>query len=366
MSIGALLRLTGLVAFMIVALGTLPRPIAQFVLLPVIVGVAWRVRLFSVRIPTVVLGAACIGALVGAVFRFSNVTLSRGAFLVAKLSDQDLQQETKIYRDKMRRVLGADNDALVGLHSKRITTMTEARWLLDRSPQLGGVVWGSMRWMTASLQTYAPLSFSSFGSSSAAQDYLARYALPDLLISRSISSVSLSHGDERASIAFLAGTSKLWRDVPYAVAPGHDRPEFDSMAVGLARMRARWTSHAHLAFPLWLAGTRHLVRALEQPELEFGELRCAIARLKQAIKQCRGRDNPHLEAAARSNYALALLMYADSSPKRERFRKAALRHMRSAARWRKRQVDGALAAAHNIEALGAKTTGVKINAKRKR
>jgi hypothetical protein len=158
----------------------------------------------------------------------------------------------------------------------------------------------------------------------------------------------------------------LWRDGPQVLLPGHDRPEFDAMATGISRMQARWTSGAHLAFPLWLAGTRHLVRVLEQPELEFAELRCAVVRLKQAIRQCKGRGNSQLEAAARTNYALALLLYADSSPKRARFRKGAIRQFSAAARVGKKRSGGAVTASHNLLALGVKNTKVRSDAGRKR
>lgn len=361
-----LLRFSAFAAFVVLALIAFPRPTAQLIVAPALLFVAWQIRLFSVRIPLAVLAVASVGLIVGVAFRYSHVTLSKGAFLISTLSDQGLQQEAKIYRDKMRRVVGANGDSLIGLHNGRITQAVQARELLDRSPRLGGVVWGTVRWMTASLQTYSPLGFSSFGAESAARDYLARHSISDLLVVRSIPSVSISHADTRASIAFLAGVSRLWRAVPQVVVPGHDQPEFDDLAIGLGRMKARWTSQAHLAFPLWLAGTRHLVRALEQSELDIGELRCAVTQLKQAIKQCRGRKSPQLEAAARSNYALALLLYADSSPKRERFRKAALRHLAVAVRWRKRRVDGALTASHNLKALGAENASMEVHARRKR
>jgi hypothetical protein len=361
-----MLRLAVLAACAGLSLLVFPRPVAQLMLAPALLLVAWQTRIFSVRIPAFVLALASVGVLLGVAFRYSHVTLSKGAFLLSTVSDQDLQQETKIYRDKMRRVIGAGGDSFVGLYGTRITQEAQARELLDRAPQLGGVVWGSMRWITASLQEYPELSLSSFGAETVADDYLKRYGLPDLLLARSIPSVSLSDADSRASIAFLAGVVKLWRDAPQVLLPGHDRQEFDAVATGLSRMRARWTSGAHLAFPLWLAGTRHLVRVLEQPELEFAELRCAVVQLKQAIRQCKGQGTPQLEAAARSNYALALLLYADSSPKRARFRKGALRQFAAAARASQKGRSGADTASHNLRALGIKNTKVRGDAGRKR
>jgi hypothetical protein len=364
--IGGVLCLAVVAAFAVLALFSLARPVAQLALAPVLLVVAWRIRIFSVRMPLAAIGFAGLGVVLAVAFRYSHVALSKGAFLVSTLSDQDLQQETKIYRDKMRRVIRPGGESLVGLYGVRITQETQARDLLDRSPQLGGVVWGSKRWMALSFQEYSPLSLSSFAEGTAAREYLALHTLPDLLVARSMPTVVLSHGDTRASIAFFAGTSKLWREVPQVLAPGHDLPEFDSMALGLGRMRARWASRAHLALPLWLAGTRHLVRALEQPELEFGELRCAVVRLKQAIKQCRGRANPQLEAVARSNYALALLLYADSSPKRARFRKSSFRQFAAAVKATKQRGYGALEASHNLIALGIQNTEERNHARRKR
>lgn len=345
----------------------LPKPTAQLVLAPVLLVIAARLRLFSLRIPLAVLIAAGTGIAAGAAFRYSNVALSKGAFLVSTLSsDKDLQQESKIYRDKIRRVLGPGGELLVGLYNGKVVDAEQARAVLDRSPQLGGVIWGTKRWMNVSLQPYPALGFSAFGEKSAAQDYLLRYSLPDLLIVRSVPSVGLSQADQRASVAFLSGAIRLWREVPQVLVPDRDRPEFDSVAVGLGRMRARWTSRAHLGFPLWLAGTRHLVRAIEGVELDVGELRCAVRRLKQAAKMCRGQGSPHLETAVRSNYAVALLVYADTSFKRERFKKIAFRQMAAAARFRKKRVEGGLAASHNRLVLEREYSSVKAYAKRKR
>jgi hypothetical protein len=358
---------TVLICGCIALLCVLPRPTAQLLLAPAVLIAAARVRLFSLRIPLAVVVAASVGIASGAAFRFSHVALSNGAFLVSALrSDKDLQQESKIYRDKMRRALGAGGDLLVGLYNGKIVDAAQARVVLDRSPQLGGIVWGSMRWMNVSLQSYPALAFSTFEETSAAHDYLQRHSVPDLLIVRSVPSVGISHADQRASVAFLSGAARLWRDVPHVLVPRRDRAEFDSVAIGLGRMRARWTSRAHLGFPLWLAGTRHLVRAIEGAELDVGELRCAVRRLKQAAKMCRGQGSPHLETAVRSNYALALLMYADTSPKRERFKKVAFRQMAAAARFRKKRVEGGLAASHNRMALEREYSSVKAYAKRKR
>jgi hypothetical protein len=290
--------------------------------------------------------------------RYSQVTLSQGAFLVSIVGDQQLQKESKIYRDRMRRVVGSSADAFVGLHRGRIETAEQARRILDDSTELGGIVWGSARWMTASLQRYPALGFSSFAEGSAAQSYLAQAAVPELYIIRSLPSIGVSDGNRQASVAYLARAAALWREMPKVVSPGVDRPEFENLAIDLATMRARWTSYNHLAFALWMAATQHLVRAIEGEQLDVGELQCAQRRFEQALKGFKVGDNPDLETAIRANYAIALLLQADRAQKGRKMWKAATRQLQLASRAQKSRSENATYALLNRLAIEHATRGV--------
>lgn len=308
---------------------------AQLVALPFLLLAACRVRIVGQCVPrTVVIGAA-LGATIGAVFQFSHVTLASGAFVVSTVSDADLRQQTKIYRDRLRRGLGAGGESLVGIDHRVIRDSSGARLTLEKSASLAGVIWGSPRWMSVELRQYHPIPLSSFPLKSVAQDMLAVQAIPELLVIRSVPSIGMSHGHEPGTVNFLGEVVKAWRAVPIMTSLSADSGEFEGELEALARMQARWTSRAHVALPLWLAGTVHLIRATESSSIQMGELMCAIKQLREALAQFRTHDNPALEMSVRNNYAIALLAQAQHDQDPRVLQKKASRQLAIAMKLRK-------------------------------
>jgi hypothetical protein len=300
-------------AILIVLIALIPvatKAKCQLALVPVIICAFWSRPVGGVRIPKLVLLGTAVGAALGAVFQLSHVSLASGAFLVSTVSDRDLRQEAKIYRDRLRKSIRSEGESLVGEYPGMIRDAASARRVLDGSPSLGGVIWGSPRWMSVELRQYAPLSLSSLPQGSVAHDLLISRGVPDLMLILSVPSIGMSHGHERGTVYFLGEVVRAWRQVPEATAIQAASGEFEGEMEALARTRARWTSRVHMALPLWLSGTVHLLRAIETESLQEGELSCALNELREAIMQFRTNDNPALEMAVRNSYAIALLVQA--------------------------------------------------------
>lgn len=308
------------------------RPKVQLFILPLIYLGFWRLRLLGGRVPLVVFGAALMGVGIGLTTQLSHVGLARGAFVVAGGRQWDLNQEVKIYRDRLRRALPSYNKALVGLHSGSVATHAEAQSLLSRYPRMGGVIWGSSRWMNVALQAHAPLSLAQFPRNSVARGVLARNGWSDLQLATSVSYVGLSGGNDDVAVHFIGKLIPLWRDFPSVLAAGEDREYFDVTAQSIAQMQARWSSRAHLAVPLWMSGTRHLVKATEGIPIEGAELACALRDFELALAQFHARDNPELMAAVRNNYAIALFVKSEFSGARRELRKNAMEQLAAASR----------------------------------
>jgi hypothetical protein len=329
----------------------------QLLVVPVALLAALRFKIFSVMVPRPLVILAACGVLIGAIVQSSHVALVRGGFLVATVSKTDLRQETKIYRDRIRRSIGRGGEMLVGLYNGDIRQHREAAELLRASPQIGGIIWGDARSMTASLQQFPDLPLSSFPGESVARDVLEKARVADLMIISSVPSVAVSDGHEKATVHFLGELIQLWRDVPKVIAPGRDNPDYEGLSYALARTQARWTSRAHLAVPMWLAGTRHLVRAIEKSDLESGELGCAMVKLREALKQFRAQDNPALAAAVRNNYALALLVQAHYDTKSKKLESKARKQIGAAMRLRAKTGRVGASVSHNRYALIAARKG---------
>jgi hypothetical protein len=348
-------RLIGLLfvasLLVLVAVETSLKSKMQVVVAPLVLLAFWRFQIFSTRVPRPVVLLAVCGTLIGAFFQSSHVALSRGGFLVASVSNTDLRQETKIYRDRIRRSIGGRGEMLVGLYNGDIREAKQAAKLLEASPELGGVIWGDERWMTASLQQFPNVELSSFPAHSVARNLLEWTSVADLMLVTSVPSVSVSNGHEKATVHFLGELIQLWRDIPMVMSPGHDKPDYEGMAYSLARTQARWTSRAHLAVPMWLAGTRHLIRAIEKPDLEVGELACAITKLREALAQFRAQDNLALAAAVRNNYSVALLVQGHYQGNTKKLTAKARKQLGAAMRLGSRAGRVGAAVAHNRYAL---------------
>lgn len=306
----------------------------QFVALPFILVALWRVRFWGMAVPRVVVALAAVGAISGAIIQFLQVNLAAGAFVVSTVDDQNLRQETKIYRDRLKRSIASVDDSLVGSYPKTIGDERTALRILERNRSLGGVIWGSARWMSVVLRQYPPLALSSFQEDSAARALLRARGVPDLLLVRSIPYVGMSHGQERSTVYFLGSVIRIWHEIPRVMSPGAQSGDFEGALAAALRTQARWTSRSHIALPLWLSGTVHLVRASEGAVVQSGELACAISQLREALAMFRGRDNPALEMAVRNNYALALLMQAEVAPEPHKLRKKAYRQLAAAMKLR--------------------------------
>jgi|GEM_PF-2771318 len=308
---------------------------AQLCAVPAVLFLAARIRVFEVRVPRAVLLVAALGTAVGALVQFSHVSLASGAFVVSTVSDEDLRQESKIYRDRLRRNVVAEGESLVGLYHGVIRDAAGAKRVVERNRSLAGVIWGSPRWMSVALRQYEPVALSSFSADSVAQDLLTARGVPDLLLVRSLPFVGMSHGHESGTISFLAQIVSAWRLVPEMTSVGASSGDFEGRLEALSRMQVRWTSRSHVALPLWLSGTVHLIRAVESPTLQSGELECALNSFRDGLKLFRTHDNPALEMAVRNNYAVALLVQAGREGDSPKTLKKALRQFASAMKLRK-------------------------------
>lgn len=308
------------------------RPLVQLLVVPPLIFMLWGISIQGARIPRVIFALAFLGVGVGGIIRFSTVHLRDGAFVVATVSKQGLWQETKIYRDRLHRALGSDGRALAGLHRGTIESHSEAESILANRRNLGGVVWGASRWMSISFRETPGVSLGSFPEGSFAKRWLDSNNLRDLRVVRSIPSVGLSHGHQDATVHFIADMIPLWNDFVRHSTPNMTSPELESRLAGLARIQARWSSRSHIGLVLWMLGTYHLVRAVENESISGGDLACALREFADALEQLRPPDNPSLYAALQNNFGIAMLIDADFSEKRDKARAHALKRIKLARR----------------------------------
>jgi hypothetical protein len=316
--------------------------LVQLFFFPLILFLVSRINIAGILAPRWALGFALAGALSGAVFTYTHVDLARGAFVVASLKEDRSESDGKIRRDRIRRPLGAAGLALVGTHPTVISSWGEAEDILRSNRTLGGVVWGSARWINVSLRVHEPLVMSSLSKDSFAARYLRKHGYSDLKIAAGISGIGISNSLDPTTLMFLGSIIPLWRDFPIQLTERRDdREAFEQRVRSVAGLKAHWTSFSHRALPMWITGTYHLVNAISSKIVEQGELSCAVSSLEAALSQLRPSDNPELQMAVRNNLAIALLVQAEVDVSSSDSTKAALELLKGIRRLHKVSQQGA-------------------------
>ena len=295
-------------ALVIVALGggAVARSWVQLATGAVVVALLWRLALGGIRIPRLVLVGAAVAAASGAVLRLIALDISEQSFVVAQLKEDSLQADAKILRDRMRAAAAHESPVHIGTISRQLASAQEAQALLDRDSSVWGVAWGSPRWTNVTLREAPPLALSSLPTNSYARQAMQRFGLPDSNIKRSLPLIGVSDAKLPQTGEFVGRLAQLWPRFSSQVVSGENVTELEGELRSLAAMKAPWTSNAHLALPMFMIGTLHLVQAIAGPQVEESELLCAVSAFGAALAQLQPGENRDLRMAIRNNLAIAM------------------------------------------------------------
>ena len=290
--------------------GVMILPWIQIIFAPLIVLAISQISICDRRIPLWVSCTALAGILLGGVLTYSHVDLAQGAFVVARFEEDALEKETKIFRDRIRKTVGWGGITLVGSHYDSVRNESEARGLLVSNRKLGGVIWGTPRWLNVSLQQHPPLRLFEGAGEAFASDYALPQKYRQLKIITFVSGTGLSTSAEYPTVEFLGGLAQVWRAYLNALTSPQSEDSFEMLTRSLAAVKGRWTTFSHRALPMWMTGTFHLRRAVVGDMDSPGELSCAIRAFTAALAQLRPGDNPELKVAVLNNLALAYIIRA--------------------------------------------------------
>jgi hypothetical protein len=280
----------------------------QLCVFPLVVLAFSQVALFGIKPPKILLMGALFAGAAGALFTHSNVDLAAGAFVVAQFEEDELSRETKIFRDRIRKVLGWRGLTVVGTHSASVDSFEEAAHLLRTSPKLSGVIWGTPRWLTVSLKQYPMLPVFAGEAREFVEEYQVPRRVQKLQVITSVPGVGLSSSGESPTVEFLGRLADVWQDFAPALNMPHRYEGYEMALRTLSGTKGKWTSFSHRALPMWMTGTLHLARAVHTRHPELGEILCAIKSFEAATSQLRQNDNPELMVAILNNQAIAQIV----------------------------------------------------------
>lgn len=313
-----------LAIFTVIDGGPAELAVFQFIAFPLITAIFSFLSIGTTRIPRAISGFACVAALCGAVFTYTHVDLAQGAFIVAPFAGDELEADTKIARDRIRRFVGPSAVSRVGVHSYAVDSATDAEALLHDGGRLGGVVWGSKRWINISLRLRHPIQMGAVPSQGALTDLKAAQMLKGLNVVTSVRSIGVSDGGDLTTLQFVAGIVSVWGSFDDVLLGAVEDPDYEAKLRSIAALKTRWTSYSHRALPMWMTGTYHLTRALIGAEASGGELACALRAFEAAHAQLRPGDNPELEIAIINNQAVAYMVKAAMGMHRKASRQMAI------------------------------------------
>ena len=289
------------------------RSTVQLGVFPILLLLLSGLTVKGVRLPRVLVGLAAIGVLCGAIVRYSDVGLQDGAFGVTRFESDPLENKTRIFRDNVRRFAGPGATSRVGVIAPRVASEADARKVLSERAQLGGVVWGSERWVTISPRLSPPVSLRQMPETSYARRRLSELGLADLFLITQAPSISLSKGLDASSFEFIGGMMRAASMVPHLTSGETVSPELEHLLQRVSSIRAMWSSSVHLAAPKLTLGTYYVLQALYPPTLEWGDFECGEASLRSARVILNKGGNPELKAAVYNNEAVLRVLTASVS-----------------------------------------------------
>lgn len=261
----------------------------------------------GVKVPSVLLVCSAVAALLGFALRLTALDISESSFIVAQLAEDKLQADAKILRNRMRSAVANESPVHVGTISRRVTRAEEAQEILRSDPSVFGVAWGTTRWTSVSLRALPPLWTSSLPQDSYARRALERRGIQPQQIIVSVPTIGLSDAKLPATGQFLGRLAQVWPRYSTALTNGVGADSIEFELRSMSAIKAGWTSNGHRALPMWMTGTLHLIRAISGPELEAGELQCALRAFDSARAQLLPGNNKELQVAILNNLAVATL-----------------------------------------------------------
>ena len=203
LALAAVISVFGAIGIAVFGGSVQARIFTQLVVLPFLLFALSKMVIDSVRLPRIIVGAACLAALTGAVIRYGDVVLIPGSLLIARFENDRLGSQTSIVRDKIRSVVGSGAVAKVGTLESVIDSPTEALTVLAAHPKILGVVWGSDRWLNVSLRVPEPYALSNLPDGTLGALYLKAHKMRDLKLVTGVPMFGLSKSMDYETALFL-------------------------------------------------------------------------------------------------------------------------------------------------------------------
>lgn len=295
------------------ALG-LDASLAQLGAMVLLLAALFQLRLAGRSLPRILIFGALLFGTLGVAIIESTDNAATGRILVARLSDDELETKSRIFREQINRRIPTDFDALVIRHSQQLQSPEQARRELDRVGA-AAVVWNKGAHLRVELPMYSEQQpVSTWGRASARLSELWPGALQGgrvekrvgaLRLALAVPQIYFSFDPQGESARFLTELSPALA----ALAGGYaTSAKLEPLLREAGSIFGTWRGLSHRAYPYWLLGNRYMQEVGQQSDFDLGALQCAFNAYGEALRFIRRFENDALWTAIQNN--LGVLFYA--------------------------------------------------------
>ena len=274
-----------------VALG-LSAASAQYVLLFPVLLAFTLFRYKNFRIPVFAIVCTVIASVFMAVANYNiRVKTEAGANIIFSPFKADDSQVLSIkFQDLLKKDFSKfENDINIINYPNPVEGTKTADQIFKSYPTNSLLMAGSERWF----RLYFSERKSTYFASELIENELK------LKVLHRIKSIGFSQALSDASRSFILLLGRAYESLAK-----DDLNQAEILLLDASSIQARWTSPAHRAYPLWLAGTLKLEN-LDPQNTDSKKIICALEYFNLARKKIHNRDNPELLAAILNNRGVA-------------------------------------------------------------
>lgn len=265
------------------------------------------------RVPLAVFSLSFFFAGTGALYAYVYpLQLRSGGVVIARLEHDELENETRIFREAINRTLKRISAYRALNIPDSFADLKVAQEFMTQNSHLRMLVSGNKKWINVSTGVQSGKTLQDMGLR------IMLPPLPELKLHTNVSYYGMSYDPVSATSSFLAAmiAAQLEFDKRF------ESNRYELALLQASRTEAFWTSFAHRAYPFWLLGNHYLERAVRARNVQKRSLVCAIKAYKEATRYLRRGDNPALEASIYNNLGLVHALRGYLVGKKKEIKKA--------------------------------------------
>lgn len=270
--------------------------LAQAIVFPFFLAMLFYFSLRVVRIPFMLLLFALTCAAVSLTFAYSYRASKFSGVLLAKLSGDEYEITSRIFREKLNQAFAANSNIQVSRYFRSFEKKSEVGKLLLSDRDVNMLIWGTKGWLMVSFPAEAAFITPDLAGQQ-------RLAMLGVLPALALPSFGLALEPQNETSKFLSALAVgLMPQLARADNLADVEREMSLKEAG--QIVSHWRSQAHRGYPWWALGNHYIAEGLRNGVYESASIACALEAYGKARSFVRPADNPELYASISNNIGI--------------------------------------------------------------